>query len=124
LAVSELGIYADARFPGRSLLAYRNHAENLDELPKPDLAALWNDAITVGSLLRSVVGATRINYAVLGNVERHLHIHIIPRKPELEPLPTRSAWSDPRPLRELGQREYSYLAEKLSAGLKRSLSQT
>lgn len=101
LRVSRLGLYSDGRFPGRCLLVYRDHVEHLEALPGQDLAAFWSDATTAGAALRRLTGATRVNYAVLGNAVPHLHVHLVPRQPS-DPLPTRPPWNDPRPLVEVG----------------------
>jgi len=114
LSASHLGLYADAKFPGRAILAYTSHAEHLEDLSEDDLWHFWRDAARVGRALRTTVGAARINYAVLGNADRHLHIHIVPRQPNIEPLPSRSPWSDPRPSEELSSTEYSRLSGQLS----------
>src|SRR4051794_23309056 len=92
LRASNLGLYSDSRFPGRALLVLRRHVEHLEDLTADELGAFWEDATVVGRILRPLTGAVRINYGVLGNVERHLHIHLIPRNPAIEPLPTRPPW--------------------------------
>ena len=119
LRATALGLYSDARFPGRSLLMYRRHVEHIEDLTPTELSDLWSDATLVGRALKPLVGATRINYGVLGNVEPHLHIHIVPRDPAREPLPTRSPWTDPRPLTELSSVAYTRLAAELGNALRR-----
>lgn len=117
LSVSHLGLHSDGRFPGRCLLVYRDHVEHMEALSPGDLAALWADAARVGDAVRRLVGADRINYAVLGNAVRHLHVHVIPRVAASEPLPTRPPWEDPRPLVEVGPQS----AASLRTGLQRLL---
>src|SRR4051812_22974114 len=95
LEVTRLGLYAEDKFPGRVILALNTHAENLDLLDDETLCAMWRDAARVGGVLRNLVNAVRVNYAVLGNAVAHLHVHIIPRL-ETDPLPTRSPWVDDR----------------------------
>lgn len=117
LAVSHLGLYADAKFRGRALLAYGDHAEQLEQLTGGELSAFWADAVAVGEVLKAIVGASRVNYAVLGNAERHLHIHIIPRVPAAEPLPSRSPWNDSRPSLELDHAEYLRIGQGVQKAL-------
>ncbi|HJQ01549.1 MAG TPA: hypothetical protein VJ851_08105 [Jatrophihabitans sp.] len=113
LTTSQLGLYSDARFPGRAILAFNQHAEQLEELSSDDRAAFWADGVKVGAAIKRVTGSRRINYAVLGNAEPHLHLQLIPRKPEVEPLPTRPPWSDSRPLEELDSKTVRDLVQTL-----------
>lgn len=100
LRVSQLGLYNEDRFPGRVLLVLTEHQEHLDKLPGQVLSAFWSDAALVGGILRRVTNALRVNYAVLGNAQPHLHAHLIPRL-DTDPLPTRPPWNDPRPPAEM-----------------------
>ena len=115
LQVSRAGVYDDARFPGRVIMMLNRHHEQIETLDPGELAKFWEVAIKVGLAVKRVTGASRINYAVLGNAEPHLHVHIIPRHPSQEQLPTRSPWSDPRPHEELPLEEIMKLQEKLGA---------
>ncbi len=114
LRVTRLGLYSDARFPGRCLLAFTGHVTHMEDLAPDVLAAFWADAARVGAAVRRIHGAQRVNYAVLGNADPHLHVHIVPRQPSAEPLPTRPPWNDPRPLEQLGPRTAAELARQLT----------
>ena len=114
---SVLGLYDDGRFPGRCLLVYKEHAEHLDALPPEEVAALWADAADVGAAVRRLTSSARVNYAVLGNANPHLHVHIIPRQPGAEDLPTRPPWLDPRPLVPLSQSDTVRLTSALAFAL-------
>lgn len=46
------------------------------------------DMVGLGDVLLEVTGAARINYEILGNVERALHAHLFPRR-DSEPEVTR-----------------------------------
>lgn len=121
LTVSRLGLYAEGRFPGRCILAFQTHRESLEELQAHELNTFWRDAVRVGAALKVAVGASRINYAVLGNIHpHHLHIHLIPRIPNLEPLPTRPPWNDPRGLVELDETGSLRIRQAIKNGLRRS----
>lgn len=117
LRATRLGLYSDARFPGRAILVFNRHAEHLEDLDAADLHDLWSDVASLGRILRPLVGAARINYAVLGNANQHLHVHVIPRDPAREPLPTRPPWSDPRPMTELPAAVTERLRGQLQAAL-------
>lgn len=115
-----LGLYDDARFPGRCLLVLREHHEDLATLA-PDLAALFlQDAQVVGRVLKRVTGTDRINYAILGNAEPHLHFHLIPRYPD-DPVPHRAPWSHPEPRRALAPAELERLRRRIAVEVVREL---
>jgi diadenosine tetraphosphate (Ap4A) HIT family hydrolase len=117
LLVTRLGLYAEGRFPGRCIVVYRTHAEHMEELQPDALAALWADAARVGDAVKRLTGAARINYAVLGNTTAHLHVHVIPRQPGAEPLPTRPPWNDPRDLVPLDTAQAARMKASLGAML-------
>jgi len=101
LTTGVLGLYNDARFPGRCIFALREHHEDLAALSDSLLFSYAREATRSASAIRIAVGSSRINYAVLGNAEPHVHFHLIPRFPETEPKPRNSPWDDPRPKAEL-----------------------
>lgn len=96
LRVSQVGLYDDRRFPGRSLLVLDHHEEDLSALEGQLLTDYMADLRDLSAAIKAVTGAPRINVAVLGNAVPHLHWHVIPRQPDREPLPNRSPWDDPR----------------------------
>jgi len=115
LSVTHLGLYSDARFPGRAILMFHTHIEDMAKLGAQDMLLFWQDATKVGEAIKRVTGSPRINYAVLGNAEPHLHIHLVPRFPDKEDAPTRSPWSDSRPPVELDDRRLRDLTQRLEA---------
>jgi diadenosine tetraphosphate (Ap4A) HIT family hydrolase len=78
--VSSLGLYNDARFPGRCILVLKQHEEDFASLSRPIVNSFIADTQRSGRAIQAAVGAERMNYAVLGNVESHVHMHIIPRQ--------------------------------------------
>ena len=93
LDVSTLGLYDDARYPGRCLLALHDHHEDFATLPADLTARFVADAQRAGRAIQRAVGSERMNFAVLGNVEPHVHFHLIPRGAESDPVPGESPWS-------------------------------
>lgn len=117
LDVTVLGLYDDRRFPGRCLLVLKEHAEHLTDLDSQTTARLWEDAKTAARAICGATEASRINYAVLGNAEPHLHVHLVPRVPDSEPLPLRPPWEHPSPQRPLAPERLSMLITSIAAGL-------
>jgi diadenosine tetraphosphate (Ap4A) HIT family hydrolase len=52
---------------------------NFNELAPLLRAQVMQDAATLGDALLAVTGAQRINYAIFGNLEPALHVHVVPR---------------------------------------------
>lgn len=101
LSVSHAGLYSDSRFPGRTIVTLDRHFDQLDEVPKFLLGEFMFDVQRVCKAIKHTTGAARVNVSILGNVETHVHAHLIPRKPLLEPFPDKAPWEDPRPKGEL-----------------------
>ncbi len=78
LDVSHLGLYDDARFPGRCLLVFDRHVEDFSTIPPEDAARFVGDLQHAARAIAAVVKPARLNYALLGNKEPHVHFHLIP----------------------------------------------
>lgn len=97
LAVSDLALYDDSRFPGRCILRLGEHSESLTDLAAKEASAFMLDVREAMQAIQLVTGAERVNVAVLGNTVSHVHAHLIPRFPANEEKPEKSPWDDPRP---------------------------
>ncbi len=80
LPSSWLAIYSDARFPGRCILLLKQHYEHFDAVPGRIAEQFTRDMQAAGGAIMRATGALRMNYALLGNSEPHLHCHLIPRQ--------------------------------------------
>jgi diadenosine tetraphosphate (Ap4A) HIT family hydrolase len=65
--------------PGYTVLLSDPVALDLNALSLEDRAAYLRDMAIIGDALLEVTGADLINYEILGNSERALHTHIVPR---------------------------------------------
>ncbi len=63
---------------------------HFNELPLATRAQVMTDAAALGDALLVATGALRINYAMFGNLEPALHIHLVPRYAD-EPVGLRTA---------------------------------
>ena len=67
---------------------------DLNAMPAAGQAAFLADMALVGQALLELTGATRINYAIFGNVEPALHAHVIPRyRSEPEAMQRQHPWA-------------------------------
>lgn len=116
LSVSSLGLYSDSRFPGRSLLSLREHADRVEDLPEQLYIEFMRDVREASAKLRWLTGAERVNIALLSNAEQHVHAHLIPRRPALEPAPRKSPWDDPRARAPLSPGDEAHTLQHLRDG--------
>ena len=113
LAVSDLSLYNDARFKGRSILALRQHYDSWSEIEPTLINKFIADSQTAVKAIQLATGCARVNIALLGNTVSHIHLHLIPRYPKEEANPNRSPWSDPRPQIEMGNQKTKQVIEEI-----------
>ena len=65
--------------PGSSILLSDPVVPDLNALSLEDRVAFLRDMSMIGDALLEVAGAALINYEILGNTDRALHVHIVPR---------------------------------------------
>jgi diadenosine tetraphosphate (Ap4A) HIT family hydrolase len=118
LDVSTLGLYNDARFPGRSILALHEHYEDLSDVEPDLLSQFMADVSSAGRAIKSATEADRMNYAVLGNIEPHVHFHLIPRVLAKDPVPQRPPWEHPAPVSPLSQDEVDRISDAIARHLR------
>lgn len=75
----------DARFPWLILLPRVEGAVELDDLIREQRAALMEEMVRAGELIRALSQAAgrpidKLNTAALGNVTRQLHVHVVGRR--------------------------------------------
>lgn len=79
LALCEVRLQDDARFPWLVLVPQRENVSELFELAAPDQAAAMEEIARVSAALRAVTQCLKINVGALGNIVRQLHIHVVAR---------------------------------------------
>jgi len=112
LSVSTVGLYDDARFPGRCLVALNEHYDHLEDVPESTASKLMNEMQAVGRALRATLNALHVNYAVLGNTHPHVHAHVIPRYAD-DPNPLRPPWEHPLPATALSRSQRDRIIGRL-----------
>lgn len=117
LSNSHVGLYSDARFPGRCIVSMREHFDHLDEVTPDSLFGFLMDVRNCVAAIKMATGVDRVNVAVLGNQETHVHAHLIPRLPSNEPNPSKAPWEDTRTKRPLDKAEEESLIDSIRSGL-------
>lgn len=122
MTTSEIGLYSDTRFPGRCIVTLRDHFDHLSDVPALELMTFMEEIQFSVDAIKNATTCSRVNVAILGNAESHVHAHLIPRFPEEESLPNKAPWEDPRPKKPLSQSDEDLLVEKIRAGLEPALT--
>lgn len=84
----------DARFPWLILIPRRDGLRELEDLPAIDRAALMEETVRAGGIVRAL-GADlarpveKLNVAAIGNVTAQLHVHVVGRRAD------DGVWPDP-----------------------------
>ncbi|WP_421725290.1 HIT family protein [Bauldia sp.] len=79
LALSDLRLNADARFPWLILVPRRPDMAEIIDLEAADRATLFDEIVSVSAALRAATDCEKLNVAALGNTVRQLHVHVIAR---------------------------------------------
>lgn len=119
---TSLGLYNDDRFPGRCILSLNEHRDSLESLPMDTMVNFLRDTQIAMKAIRQATNATRVNVAILGNREAHLHAHLIPRFPENEQFPDCSPWNDLRPKRNLSYKKVECLKNSIFTNIQKHSS--
>ncbi len=79
LALSDVRLMNDARFPWLLLVPRRAGAVEIIDLPKADRALLFEEINAASAALRAATHCDKLNVGALGNQVRQLHVHIVAR---------------------------------------------
>lgn len=79
LQVSTLYLFKEQTYRGRCVVAYRDHVNELYELPEADLAQFTQDVARAARAIRTAMGAAKINYGAYSDKLPHLHVHLVPK---------------------------------------------
>lgn len=70
---------AQGKLFGKCAVGSKKHAVDFEAFDQDDMANFMRDVQRVGSVLKQVTGAVKINYEIHGNTGPHLHCHLFPR---------------------------------------------
>jgi diadenosine tetraphosphate (Ap4A) HIT family hydrolase len=79
LALCELRLMNDSRWPWLVLVPVRTAASEVHDLSEDDQKLLAKETALVAKLLKSLTNCEKINSAALGNIVRQLHVHVVAR---------------------------------------------
>ena len=80
LKASEVYLVKNQNFPGRCVVAYKDHKTELFQLTDEERNDFSRDVAIVADAVYHLFQADKLNYAIYGDGVPHLHYHIIPKK--------------------------------------------
>lgn len=86
-------------YEGYTLFLCKKHVFELHELVEPCRTTFLQEMATLAEAVYRAFKPVKLNYELLGNTDRHLHWHLIPRYTH-DPNPTQPVWSIDKQIRE------------------------
>lgn len=79
LSVSTLFLFKEQSHPGRCIVAYKDHVNELFELSESDRNAFMADVCKAAQTIQQVFSPEKINYGAYSDKLPHLHFHLVPK---------------------------------------------
>ena len=119
LRVSRLFLLMDQSFKGRCVLELRDHYTEVDEIPKAQGIAFYEDLSDSVAAIRKVFHPDKVNYAIIGDLVPHFHVHLVP-KYQNGPMWGKPYCAEPVAAEQLIEEEYRTQVENIREALKMS----
>jgi diadenosine tetraphosphate (Ap4A) HIT family hydrolase len=79
LALCDVRLMNDARYPWLILVPRRAGLVELTDLHADEQAVLWQEVNRAAAALRAAAPCDKLNLGALGNIVRQLHVHVVAR---------------------------------------------
>jgi diadenosine tetraphosphate (Ap4A) HIT family hydrolase len=79
LSVSELFLFKEQSYRGRTVVAYKDHVDGLFELNDEDRNAFMADVTKAAAAMNKAFHPDKINFGAYSDTLSHLHFHIVPK---------------------------------------------
>lgn len=79
LQASTLYLFREQTHRGRCVVAYRDHVNELFELPESELTVFMQDVARAAKAIKAAFAPNKINYGAYSDKLPHLHIHLVPK---------------------------------------------
>ncbi|HRE07455.1 MAG TPA: HIT family protein [Opitutaceae bacterium] len=79
LSVSTVYLFKEQTHPGRCVVAYQHHVNELFEVPDRNLTLFMQDVAKVARVIKTVFAPDKINYGAYSDKLPHLHMHVVPK---------------------------------------------
>ena len=95
----------------------KQHETDLAVLSSELAFSFLSDAQMAARAIKNVTASPRLNFAILGNQEPHLHFHLIPRGGIGDVNPRKTPWESPLPKTDLSQDVVQKLTHEIRVGI-------
>jgi diadenosine tetraphosphate (Ap4A) HIT family hydrolase len=116
LQVSTLYLFKEQTYHGRCVVAYRDHVNELYDLPADELALFTRDVARAAKALKTAFDPAKINYGAYSDKLPHLHVHLVPKYVDGPSWGTTFTMM-PEPKKLLSDADYAALIAKIRAVL-------
>lgn len=116
LGVSTLYLFKEQTYRGRCVVAYRDHVNELFELPNAELALFTKDVARAAKAMKTAFNPAKINYGAYSDKLPHLHVHLVPKYTDGPSWGTTFTMM-PEPKQLLTDDAYAALIEQIKAAL-------
>ena len=82
LKKSTLFLFKEQSYPGRCVVAFKDHINELFEISDDDRNLFMQDVAQVAKTLNKLFSPSKINYGAYSDKLAHLHFHIVPKYKE------------------------------------------
>ena len=79
LSASTLFLFKEQSHPGRCVVAFKDHVNELFELSESDRNAFMADVCKVANAIQKSFSPKKINYGAYSDKLAHLHFHLVPK---------------------------------------------
>jgi diadenosine tetraphosphate (Ap4A) HIT family hydrolase len=79
LSASTLFLFKEQSHPGRCIVAYKDHVNELFELSESNRNAFMADVSRTAKAIQTAFSPTKINYGAYSDKLPHLHFHLVPK---------------------------------------------
>lgn len=79
LKASKVFLCKDQTLPGRCTIMFKEHYEEIYEIPKQDREEYMDDVCALADTINELFHADKINYGIYGDTCRHVHFTICPK---------------------------------------------
>lgn len=79
LSFSTLYLFKEQSHPGRCVVAYRAHVNELFELADAELVGFTRDVARAAKAIKAAFNPNKINYGAYSDKLPHLHMHLVPK---------------------------------------------
>jgi len=79
LGISTLYLFKEQTHPGRCVVAFRDHVNELFELSATERNLFMEDVARAARAIKSAFSPDKINYGAYSDKLPHLHMHLVPK---------------------------------------------